>query len=386
MRTVAVMAATLPTAVGRRPARANPGARSARLRRRARTALPRLVGALSAALVAVVGVLPPPASAAAAANSAATAIPPLTFLHVVTPTSGPDLTPYLADAAGREVLLRGAAAVGMEDVAYPERERWAGPLPGGAVGLRRALSHALGADPATASLRGAGLASRLLPVHGSGERRRLRADARPRLQRGPPGPQLEPARAHGRHLLGDVSQPGGPGGGVGAPAGHLRDPRHAPGPVLPLHRARQARDGSLGLHPVGGRGRCAGVGRAGRRQTGVRAVRHRRAEPGRIGVLLQLLAQLDRRRPPGAGTRDRPAGPLHRRARRAGAAVRRHRDRPRLRVDERAAAGVHRFDAGRERVPGQQPGALPVLHAGHRGDHRSARRPAQLSRPPRRRR
>ena len=78
-----------------------------------------LVGALSAALVAVVGVLPPPASAAAAPNPAATAIPPLTFLHVVTPTSGPDLTPYLADAAGREVLLRGAAAVGMEDVAYP---------------------------------------------------------------------------------------------------------------------------------------------------------------------------------------------------------------------------------------------------------------------------
>jgi hypothetical protein len=43
----------------------------------------------------------------------------LTYLHVVTPTSGPDLTPYLADASGREVLLRGVAAVGMEDVAYP---------------------------------------------------------------------------------------------------------------------------------------------------------------------------------------------------------------------------------------------------------------------------
>ncbi len=39
---------------------------------------------------------------------------------MVTPTAGPDRTPYLADAAGREVLLHGVAAVGMEDVAYPD--------------------------------------------------------------------------------------------------------------------------------------------------------------------------------------------------------------------------------------------------------------------------
>jgi endoglycosylceramidase len=39
---------------------------------------------------------------------------------VVTPTDGADRTPYLADAAGREVLLHGAAAVGMQDVAYPK--------------------------------------------------------------------------------------------------------------------------------------------------------------------------------------------------------------------------------------------------------------------------
>jgi endoglycosylceramidase len=46
-------------------------------------------------------------------------IPALTFLHVVTPAGGADRTPYLADSTGREVLLHGAAAVGMEDVAYP---------------------------------------------------------------------------------------------------------------------------------------------------------------------------------------------------------------------------------------------------------------------------
>ena len=39
---------------------------------------------------------------------------------MVTPTAGPDRTPYLADAAGRQVLLHGVAAVGMEDVAYPD--------------------------------------------------------------------------------------------------------------------------------------------------------------------------------------------------------------------------------------------------------------------------
>ena len=61
----------------------------------------------------------PTANAGAATASQAATIPPLSFLHVVTPTSGPDLTPYLADASGREVLLRGAAAGGMEDVAYP---------------------------------------------------------------------------------------------------------------------------------------------------------------------------------------------------------------------------------------------------------------------------
>jgi hypothetical protein len=56
----------------------------------------------------------------AAALPAGPAAPPaLSFLHVVTPASGPDRTPYLADASGRQVLLRGAAAVGMQDVAYP---------------------------------------------------------------------------------------------------------------------------------------------------------------------------------------------------------------------------------------------------------------------------
>jgi endoglycosylceramidase len=56
------------------------------------------------------------------AGASAPATLPLGFLHVVTPTSGSDRTAYLADAAGREVLLHGAAAVGMEDVAYPNAD------------------------------------------------------------------------------------------------------------------------------------------------------------------------------------------------------------------------------------------------------------------------
>ena len=79
---------------------------------------------LAALVVATIGatVLLVPlvaAGASASASPSAAGGPALTFLHVVTPTSGPDATPYLSDAAGRQILLHGAAAVGMEDVAYP---------------------------------------------------------------------------------------------------------------------------------------------------------------------------------------------------------------------------------------------------------------------------
>jgi endoglycosylceramidase len=60
-----------------------------------------------------------PITTAVPAGAAAPVLPPLSFLHVVTPSGGSDRTPFLADAAGREVLLHGAAAVGMQDVAYP---------------------------------------------------------------------------------------------------------------------------------------------------------------------------------------------------------------------------------------------------------------------------
>lgn len=57
----------------------------------------------------------PPATSAVGPGIGTT----LSFLHVVIPTSGNDRTPYLADPQGRQVLLRGVAAVGLQDVAYP---------------------------------------------------------------------------------------------------------------------------------------------------------------------------------------------------------------------------------------------------------------------------
>ena len=74
--------------------------------------------ALAAVAVAATLLALPPATAASATPGAGT-IPALTYLHVVTPAGGADRTPYLADGAGRQVLLHGAAAVGMEDVAFP---------------------------------------------------------------------------------------------------------------------------------------------------------------------------------------------------------------------------------------------------------------------------
>ena len=51
--------------------------------------------------------------------SASSSFAPLPYLHVVVPATGADHTPYLADPEGRQVLLHGAAVVGLEDVAYP---------------------------------------------------------------------------------------------------------------------------------------------------------------------------------------------------------------------------------------------------------------------------
>jgi endoglycosylceramidase len=81
----------------------------------------RPLAALSSLLVALAAAaLLAPVTSADSADAAAPALAPLPFLHVVTPSRGPDRVPYLADAAGREVLLHGAAAVGMQDVAYPD--------------------------------------------------------------------------------------------------------------------------------------------------------------------------------------------------------------------------------------------------------------------------
>jgi endoglycosylceramidase len=72
--------------------------------------------------MAAAALLTPLATADPAGAAAASSVPAPVFLHVVTPSSGPDRTPYLADGAGRQVLLHGVAAVGMQDVAYPNAD------------------------------------------------------------------------------------------------------------------------------------------------------------------------------------------------------------------------------------------------------------------------
>ncbi len=69
--------------------------------------------ALVAAACSANSVPPPPGRGVA----------PLPFLHVTAPAPGDaDRTPYLADGAGRQVLLRGVAAVGMQDDTYPDSQ------------------------------------------------------------------------------------------------------------------------------------------------------------------------------------------------------------------------------------------------------------------------
>jgi endoglycosylceramidase len=53
------------------------------------------------------------------------------FVHVVVPrgTRGAAATPYLADGAGRRVILRGVAVVGLQDVAYPGEGDGPAPFP-----------------------------------------------------------------------------------------------------------------------------------------------------------------------------------------------------------------------------------------------------------------
>ena len=143
--------------------------------------LPRLVRAAAPAgfAVAVLVVLLTPLAAATGAAVAAPAIPPLTFLHVVTPSGRAAIcTPYLADAAGRQVLLHGVAAVGMEDVAYPNANGGPAlfPVSPSAYDGRCPKASPLIPQPPLCEIQASKPA--LPAVDRTGQRRRLRPDAR----------------------------------------------------------------------------------------------------------------------------------------------------------------------------------------------------------------
>ena len=296
-----------------------------------------------AALTVAVVCWPP--GTGAGASSAAGTIPALQYLHVVTPTSGGDLTPYLADGAGRQVLLHGAAAVGMEDVAYPNADGGPGALPRRA---RRPTTAAVPRrrrcipQPPLCEVQASRSAFSQSTAPGSGDDfAQMRALGFDVVRLVLNWSQLEPtAGTYSPTYL----EPGGPGRRVGAPAGHLRDPRHAPGPVLALHPAGLEGSGPLGLHPVGRlrtaprRGRCSDDGKPGCAMFGIDEL-----NPAESAVIRQLLAERDRRpahraRHPGPGLQDHYIGALAALA----TALPGQPRRPGLRAHERAAARARR--------------------------------------------
>ena len=96
--------------------------RSASVSKTHRSNVCRSVGGLFVSVLTIAGLCVGSSVSGAAADhqlASTSTIAPLPFLHVVTPAPGGDATPYLADSSGRQVLLRGAAAVGLQDVAYP---------------------------------------------------------------------------------------------------------------------------------------------------------------------------------------------------------------------------------------------------------------------------
>ncbi len=76
-----------------------------------------------APVLACVALLTAACGGSSPSSTPSPAVPSLPYLHVVTPSgTAADATPYLADPAGRQVLLHGAAVVGMQDVAYPNAD------------------------------------------------------------------------------------------------------------------------------------------------------------------------------------------------------------------------------------------------------------------------
>ena len=127
-----------------------------------------------------------------------------------------------------------------------------------------------------------------------------------------------------------------------------------------LHPAGQAVEDAIRVHIVWRRRRRAGLGGVHRRQTGLRALRRERPQPGGIRCVLQLLAQPHGRRP--AGER-RPAPALQDHYIGALVALARtfehNSDRARLRGDERAAAGLVVVATAREPLPGDGQDLFP---------------------------
>ena len=258
------------------------------------------------------------------------------------------------------------------------RRREARPLSRRCGRLRRPVPVGLLTRGRVPGLRG-GCLPRAVGVHRCGERQRPGPDPPTGIQRDSSGGELVAARAHPGAVQHHLPRPHRPVRVVGPPAGDLRHPRHAPGPVLALRAPGQGPGPPGRVHPQHRQRRRTGLGRLHRRQARLRTARRVSTQSGLGRRHPGLLPEPDRPRPSGAVAGPRPPGPLHRRAGLAGHTVQQRSHRRGLRDHERAA-GRQRGGAapGRSlhRVLGP---ALPLLHPGDRGADRCPRRPTHLS-------
>ena len=173
----------------------------------------------------------------------------------------PTAPPTWPTAAGRQILLHGAAAVGLEDVAYPGANGGPAlfPVSPTAYDGRCPTASPLVPQPPLCEVQASRspFAQSTAPASGD-DFAQMRALGFDVVRLVLNWSQLEPTPGtYSKTYLARVAQVVW----LGAPAGDLRHPRHAPGPVLALHPAGQRKSASpAGLHAVGWQRRCAGAG------------------------------------------------------------------------------------------------------------------------------
>ena len=267
----------------------------------------------------------------------------------------------------------------MQDVAYPNANGGPALFPVVAVRLRRTLPRGLAADPAAAAVRGPGLPARLR----SSRPHRAAATTSPRCARSGStwsawcstgASWSRTAGATRPTYLNRVAQVVGWARQQGIYV------------ILDMHQDQYSRyilpaakgTAPSGCSPSGGGDGAPGWAVQTDGKPGCALFGIDELNPAESAAFANFWQNSTVTAPAGPGARHRPAGPLHRRPGGAGPPLPEQPGRPWLRADERATARDAQLAAGRQRLPGQQPGPLPLLHPGHRSPDRRARRAAHL--------